>query len=94
MSILEPIAGTVPPCPPLSNGPDLLCNGSIGMGSIGSWEPINLSKVGSTMHQFWKERTKLYPPFGSKQGRKSGWEFEILNSHLGTHQFEFLRESL
>ena len=42
-------------------------SGSVGFGSMGSWEPINLWTVGSGIHQFWRESTKFYRLFCSRQ---------------------------
>ena len=53
--------------------------GSVGMGSMGSWEPINFLAVGSGTHQSWRERTKFYPLFCVKQARNWSWEFWTLN---------------
>ena len=49
-----------------NNGNSIYCSGSVGMGSMISWEPINFRTVGSGTHQFWKETTKMYPNFTRK----------------------------
>ena len=54
-------------------------SGSVGMGSMGSWEPVIFLTMGSGTHQFWKENTKIYPLFSSYQVRDWGWEFGTLN---------------
>ena len=46
-------------------------SGSVAMGFLGSWEPINFWIVGSGTHQSLKEGTK-YLPFQFKRGKKYG----------------------
>ena len=41
----------------------LQSSGSVGMGSMGSWESINFKTLGSGTHQCWKESSKIYTVF-------------------------------
>ena len=45
-------------------------NGSIGMGSMGSLEPINFWRVDSGSHQFLEDLTKIYTIFQFKSSKK------------------------
>ena len=54
-------------------------SGSVGMGSMGSLEPINSRTVGSGTHQFWKERTKICPLFSQNQARNEDSEYGDLD---------------
>ena len=40
--------------------PPPLFSGSVGMGSMGSWEPINYLAVGSGTHQFHQEEIRIF----------------------------------
>ena len=41
-------------------------SGSVGMGSVGSKEPINIWAVGSGTHRFWAMETLNYPFYEKK----------------------------
>ena len=50
-----------------SSPPALVHSGSVGIGSMGSWKPINFRTVGSGTHQFWK-----YPFFKFQNRQEIG----------------------
>ena len=69
-------------------------SGSVGMGSMGSWEPINSWVVGSGTRQFWKEKTRICPLFQSKSSKKLRLGVRNLKLAFGDPSIWFLLEPL